>query len=125
MSFWFSWLAVTLVYLALAAGGGLGVYQGTFIGYLTGFFGLFAPIGIFSFLFSLGGWRIVVFFIVGTFLLCTDAATGRFAFNPAPKIFFNLAVLFLLTLFIDMILYQSWSSLTIFLEGGMNTNFSL
>src|SRR5579864_1627039 len=104
-SFWFSWLLVTAIYLALAAAGGLGVYQGTALGYIAGFFGLLTPIGVFSFFAALPGGGAIVFYIVGAFLFCTDALVRRFAFHPLPKIFFNLGVLFVLTLLTDLILY--------------------
>ena len=123
-SFWFSWLVVTAIYLLLSFAGGLGVYQGTFLGYVTGLFGLVTPIGVFSFMASLEGWRMVAFLIVAVSVLGVDAAVARFAsgpFSPFLKIMFNIAILFVLTFLVDLVLYQAWPSLTIFLNGGITT----
>jgi hypothetical protein len=121
-SFWFSWLAFTAIYLSLVFAGGLAdPQQGSILGYITGFFGLFSPIGVFSFLFSVVT-KGMPLCIVAVFLLGVDAFAARFAFGPKKKIFFNVGVLMFLTLLVDLAIYGSWLSLAIFLGGGMKIN---
>jgi hypothetical protein len=125
LSFWFFLIATTALYVVLSFSGGLSG-GGTPLGYVTGFIGLFVPIGYFNFVFSLGTpTGFVSFLLVALSIFFADVIAERWHIASKGKIAFDLAWLFLLTLVVDLLLYQTWPSLFIFLGGGINAGPTL
>lgn len=128
-SYRFAWFIFTGVYILLTVSGGFGK--------ITGFVGLFVPVGPFS-LVSIAGYlssigtesadSVFEFFIPAVLVLSllvlslfyTDRISDKFGLENKKflKIIFNLSALFILTIIVDLLLYRSWLSLEIFRNGG-------
>ena len=137
LSFWFWWLALTVVYLSLHLVGilmnHLSPFLGGFLGHVWGLIGLFVPIGFqnltafFVSIFGVFFGKLPVQFLTGILapiiFLGALFMTDRFLFyklkinSPTKKIALNLFLLFLLTLIIDLAIFHSWASFSIFLDG--------
>ncbi len=117
LSIWTWWVVFTILYLATFIGGG--AVQNPVRYVLNAIIGLFVPIGPWNLLFSIkpdetvkihNGWVIIFPLTLLTFFW-----TEKFAKkNPLPctlRIFYNLGVLLVLTLVVDLVLWHQWKSL--------------
>ena len=118
LSIWVWWAALTILYLAIFTGSGV---KSNYIRFITApLIGLFVPIGFGNFIGSINqngygpekiknGW-IIIFPLLLLTLYIADKIAKKFAFNIILRIFYNLAILFILTLVVDIILWHRWLS---------------
>jgi len=125
---WFWWFTLTVFYLWGSFWSGLFTYQsGRIIKSLSFLIGLFVPFGFWNLFASfddlgephpsyyfLGLSPAVIVFPV--FIICMILAIrfGRRIGGGAIRILFNLGVLLLLTLFVDLVIWHQWSSWHLF-----------
>ncbi len=116
-SIWTSWIVLTILYLATFIGSG--AVQNPIRYVSNPVIGLFVPIGPWNFLFSIkpdetvrihNGW-IVVFPLTLVTLFLGDQFAKKRELPCKIRIFYNLGILFLLTLAVDLVLWREWKSL--------------
>lgn len=128
---WFWWVLLTAIYLGLFFSGSLGSDTSTSLGYITGFIGLFVPIGLFT---SAGIYSeifertnpsiwtaiaVIVFFASFYF----DSVISKYFHNRFIKILTCLFILLLVTLIINLAIFGTWASMRILEEGRLNIRF--
>ncbi len=117
-SLWVWWLFTSLLYLVFNALHWIKEGDGTPLGHLGGFIGLFVPYGWVSLIVSImpmGLVSIVVFFIL---MFIIDIAFSQWNLTLGRRILYNLIALLLLTILVDAIrgtFFQSW---VIFFKGA-------
>ena len=113
LPFW--WIVLTAIYVGLAffLGGG----------YVASLLGLFVPIGVWNFFYSLemaGGNRpwIITFPLVLLTVFGGEWLIRKINLSPALKVFVILGILFALTIAVDFIIWGNWQSLELLKAGG-------
>jgi len=131
--FWFSWLVLTIFQLSPLF---LGVLlQGFFLNGIIGPIGIsypwvivnmFVPVGFWNFFVSLTSFKgLITFPLLIIFLVFTDKLTKNFGINTTfKKICFNLLILFILTIIIDMLIHGHPCSVEKFFSLFSNVNDS-
>ncbi len=114
-----AWIILTLVYLGMTFLTKK-LYVSKILGYITGLLGMFVPIGVWNFVFSLekkNKW-IIVFPLVLLVVFGGEAYIRKFNLSPVKKVLVIFGILFTLTIGVDFIIYGMWQSLTLLLSGG-------
>ncbi len=124
LSLWFWWLITTLVYIGLQFSGLLKSEGGgaSPLSYAHGFLGLFVPFGVWNgiaVLQTFFGWGLLAVALFIVMVFGGDTLISRYGVTSGTtKVFYNLLVLLILTLLVDVIFYGGWQSWTWFTYGG-------
>ena len=117
MSLPFWWLLLTAVYVTLTFLGG---------GYIAGLLGFFVPIGIWNLFFSIAGPANRLFehpWIITFPLVLITVSGGEYILrkinsNALIRFLLIFLILFILTIAVDLIIWQDWHSLGFFMAGA-------
>ncbi len=112
LNIWVTWLVLTVIYTSFYFFGAIRESNQigdttaiSFAGHIAGLFGIFVPLSLGNafFIMLIGPALIVV-------LLLAEYIAKKLHIAPKAKILYNLVILFLFTLAVDLILFQSWPS---------------
>lgn len=117
LKLWKFWVIITAVYLFLQAP--LQLLKYSFIRYIAYFIGLFVPIGFASGIALILNPFVVMIEVTLTLLtlIYGEKLAIKWGLNHLQKFLFNILILFLLTLVIDLIVWGGWKSMTLLIKG--------